>query len=125
MSNDPSVTWADRIKKMNKKYPSTQNMNWSELLRDDPLVLARIVSDIMRTEPGKPKKRLKAKSLTPEHLKRILSDSYSEEDFYTTFSALTQGQTVRSIAAQCGLDHMYVNRLQNRKIEPTLQAMEK
>lgn len=121
------IPWEEKHRRIISQYPDINTVNWSELLRSDGDIFARLLGDVLKSgsrgsKPGKRPTLDRREAL--DRLAKVADEDFSEFDFRTTFRYLTQGASIRGVAAKTGLGKSYVQRLLNGDSEPSFAVME-
>jgi hypothetical protein len=121
------IPWEEKYRRIVSQYPEVVDVNWSELLRSDGDVFARLLGDVLKSgsrgsKPGKRPTLDRREAL--ERLAKVGDEDFSEFGFHETFSYLTQGTSIRGVAAKTGLGKSYVQRLLAQDTDPSFAVME-
>jgi len=122
------IPWEEKYRRITSQYPEVVDVNWSDLLRQDSDIFARLLGDVLKSgsrgsRPGKRPTLDRAEAL--QRLARVSDEDFSEFDFHETFRYMTQGFSIRGIAAKTGLGKSYVQRLLQGDAHPSFETMEK
>ena len=130
---EPSVfegkmPWDQRLVHINRVYPSTAKVDWMEVFRQDPQVMARIIADVAKLEnasTGRPGKR---PAVAPEdaaqYLRRYQDDDYTILPFKEAFNLLKGDRSIRALAHKVGLTSTMTQRLLEGRAAPTAEMLE-
>lgn len=122
------LPWADRVKLINATFPSTVRLDWKKLFDQDVGLLGDLVNDIIKADqavPGRPGKRAAVDpKIAKARLRHMMGDDHSMDGFKVAFRDLTEGRSIRAVAAKTGLDRNMVFRLQRGDMEPDAYTME-
>lgn len=125
---DSKTPWSVRYSICKELFPSIENLNWSEVFRQDPEIMGNIVNAIIKASeasPGRPGKRHPvSKKTTQEYFMKLSGDDYSLEPFVPTFERLTEGKSIRSIASKTGIERNQIFRLRKGKLAPDVYTLE-
>lgn len=122
------IPWDDRVRLIGKVFPSTENLDWYKVFKQDPALLGTIINDIIKASQASPRRPGKRASVdaptTMRELTTLAGDDYSLEEFPKAFAALMGGRSIRHTAARTGLDRNTVYRLLHGKMPPNAYLME-
>jgi len=125
--NKEKPSWEKRYALIKEIFPSVENLNWSQIFKEDPDLMGDIINEISKASdasPGRPGKRPPVSRKTARDTYLSLSgQDYSLEPFHVTFRELTEGHSIRDIAHKSGLERNHVYRLMNGK-EPDIYSIE-
>lgn len=121
------TAWEKKFKEIQSQYPDILNEDWSDLLRRDPDIFAKLLGDVLKFK-GRKSVPGKRPNLTREEgekrLLRMADEDFAEGEFREAFRALTANRSIRSIANKTGLGKSYVQRLLKGDQQPTFATME-
>lgn len=127
--NAVKTAWGDRSKVIKDLYPSTALLDWYEVFYQDPVILGRIVNDIIKLDQSRSGKPGKRPSLDEEgasdRLRKLRDDDHTTLPFVDAFRLLMADRSVRAMAAKVDIDKSFVHRLMKGDADPTLEIMEK
>lgn len=127
-ANKEKIPWDDRVRLINKVFPSTTNLNWYKIFKEDPAIMGAIVNDIIKAaqaSPSRPGKRASVDSkIANKELRTLAGDDYSLEDFATSLKILMGKTSIRKTATMVGTDRNTIDRLIRNKMVPTAAIME-
>lgn len=120
------IPWDDRLATVHRQYPSTDQRDWSEALRDYDLMGA-LIRDILKVESA-PKRRGQRPSLDIEageaRLRQLWGDEWTTLPFAEAFRLLSGSLSRRAVGERVGVPRATVQRLLDG-LEPTGQEMER
>lgn len=123
------MSWDERFELINRVYPSTAKLDWAEVFKQDPQVMARVISDIAKLEnasTGRPGKR---PTVSPDdaaqYLRRYENDDYTILNFQDAFNLLKGDRSIRHLASKCGLTSTMTQRLLDGRAKPNSEIIEK
>lgn len=122
------VPWEEKYKRIVSQYPEVTQTNWAALLRQESDIFARLLGDVLKSgsrgsKPGKRPTLDRAEAL--QRLAKVADEDFSDYEFHETFRLLTQGVSVRGVAAKTGLGKSYVQRLLQGDADPSFETMER
>lgn len=121
------LNWKERSALIKKQFPSTVNLDFVQVFREDPTVLGSIINDMMRIDlkqGGKPGRRSSAtEEEATEYYARYSNDSYTILPFDEILNVLKGERSVRHMATKCGMHYSRVFTLLKGRDEPTVDEM--
>lgn len=127
--NKVKTNWADRAKVIKAVYPSTAELDWYEVFYQDPMILGKIINDIIKLDQSRSGKPGKRPSLdehgAADRLRKLRDEDHTVLPFPEALKMLAADKSVRGLAAKTGLDKSYVHRLLKGDADPSLEIIEK
>lgn len=126
--NKEKITWGQRIGLIQKQFPSVVKTDWYKIFDSDPVILGRLINDILKVDqavPGRPGKRPAIEAEAAEtRLRQLVGDDYSILPFAEAFRALAANRSIRALAFKTGIDRNLVHRLLQGEATPTTEIMQ-
>jgi hypothetical protein len=121
------VPWEDRAEKIQERFPSVAQLDWSKALEADLDLFARVLRDILKMEqaiPGQPGPRpsLDIYAAT-RRMEQLYGRDFSLRPFKDALRVLAGDRSVRHLARFVRLDRNYVHRLLTGQLEPDGYAL--
>ena len=111
-----------KIEAAKKNYPQLANINWNDILREDPEILNDVVAGIVRTDT---KRKAKINyNVGTQKLHRLQDIDYSELPFTEAFAIMCGDDPLRVIAEKIGVSYSHVYNLRQGISEPSFEIME-
>jgi hypothetical protein len=121
------MPWSKRMAIIAQEFPSTVKVDWDRAFNDIEL-FGRVLRDILKvdqTVPGRSGPRpVLNKAEATARLRQFMGVDYSELEFHESFRVLSNGKSIRNLAAMTGLDRNMVQKLLNGTREPDLYSIE-
>lgn len=127
------ASWDQRVKAIRRVFPTTGNLDWSQVFDDEPEIMGAILQDVVRSMQATPGKsgprpvldRRRAQPVVDQWLgKDPKHRPYSVLPFPEAFKLLTEGRSVRHVAAKLGWQKSRVARLLAGEQSPVATDME-
>ncbi len=124
----PSASWDERLREVQRLYPSAADPTWLDALGDFELMGA-VLRDALRVGHT-PKRRGSRPLLNAEdgevRLRQLFGDDYTTLPFAEAFRVLVEsrGLSVRQVARKTGLSRSHAHRLMLGQVAPTGRDME-
>lgn len=129
MNVRPKVKWDERVDLIKKEFPSVVNLDWAKLFDADPMIMGRLVNDILKVDladRGRPGKRPAIEQeAASDRLRQLSGEDYTMLPFHEAFRILANGRSSRGLAARLAVSHTAVNRLMRGMDSPSAAVMEK
>lgn len=123
------MPWAERVKMIERFWPSTKRLDWAKAFRQDPPLMGRILNDMIKMEaatPGQPGKRPNvSRAETEKHLRRLTGEDYTIHSFPEAVGFLRRGRSVRHLARKFDMPRDHTWKLLTGKKVPSVDDMEK
>lgn len=116
-----SVIWHEEAKELKKRLPDLSEYDWDRELETNEEFLISILRDIIKMggePPSTGPRRVLSRKDSQEQLDQLMSNDFSSKDFLESLTKLSNGDSVRTIAAKTGLNRNTVHRLQKGEIDP-------
>lgn len=129
--NGRKVKWDERVDLIRKEFPSVVNLDWERLFAADPMIMGRLVNDILKVDladRGRPGKRPSiGQEVASDRFRQIQGEDYTSSPFPEAFRVLkeSRGFSSRGLASRLEISHTAVNRLLHGTDQPTAVIMEK
>lgn len=128
VANSRKMSWSDRVRLIERQFPSTKHLDWKALFDQDIEIFGRILKDVLKADqaaPGRPGPRPGLDhEVAARRLRQFMGSDYSMLPFSEALGVLANGKSYRAIAAKTGLNRNTIYRLQKGMIEPDSFVME-
>lgn len=126
--NRTKISWDERVQLIQKQFPSVVKTDWYKIFNSDPVILGRLINDILKVDqatPGKPGKRPAIDvGLAEERLRQLMGEDYTVLPFHEAFRVLIAERSIRHVATKTGLNKDLVHRLLQGSTTPTGDMMQ-
>lgn len=110
--------WDRKLDKIREMYPATSNINWGDILRDEPDVLYSVIGGVTKTNKHSDKSNA-------TKVAQVTSSNYSELCFVDAFNILWGDRSFRSMAHKTGIPVGTIQKYRSGQMSPSFQTMEK
>lgn len=113
-----SEKWDKKLSKIREIYPATNNINWGEILREEPDVFYSVIGGVTKTNKNSDKSN-------STKVAQVTNSNYSELCFVESFKLLWGESSFRSMAHKTGIPSGTIQKYRSGAMAPSFQTMEK
>lgn len=107
--------WDKKIKNLREIYPKINNINWSEILKEEPEVFHSVVNGISKTNKNNANNLKVAK---------IMDTNYSELNFIDSLNVLWGTMSFRAMSEKTGIPLASIQKIRSGDMTPSYETME-
>jgi transcriptional regulator with XRE-family HTH domain len=112
----------DKISDLKSRRPALANIDWGQILREEPEVFNGLANGVSRVDRNR-KSKLDHQTGT-RRLHNFIQDDFSEKEFKEAFKIICEKDTIRKTAEKVNISPAHVYNLKEGKAQPTLELME-
>lgn len=120
--------WKERVRVIRDEFPSVETLDWNRAMQADPMIMQRIIDDIVKVDVAEPGRSGPRPSLTAEsnaRRRQLLGEDYSYESFTVALRALVGTRSLQHAARKCGIAKTFLWSLLRGEKEPSVEMMER
>jgi transcriptional regulator with XRE-family HTH domain len=125
-ANNKRVSWNERVRLIEKQFPSAGNADWNIILRDND-VFGRIIKDILKVDQLEPGRAGPRPNLDYERgmqsWRELTGQDYCEQPFTDAFRWLTRRDSYTQMARKTNISKTRLFKLAHGHVEPTIEDL--